>query len=106
MLENILIYKWLFLSAFFSALTAILIKQYEKNSNIWLIVAALASEICLIYGYVQLLSNKDVITQFSLVKVLSILIIILPSLLLFKSELTIKRMVGLLFAVISIYLLR
>ena len=104
--ETIKIYKWLFIASFFSALTVILIKQYEKYTNNWLLLITALSEFGLIYSYIQLLKNDDILTQFALVKMIAILMIIIPNILLFESVLTMKQIVGLIFAVIAIYLLK
>jgi multidrug transporter EmrE-like cation transporter len=99
-------YKWLLLSSFFSALTILVIKYYEKNSNNLLLLVAALSETGLIYSYIQLLKKEDILTQFSLVKIIAILIVIIPSILFFGTELTISKIFGLLFGIASIYLLK
>jgi hypothetical protein len=43
---------------------------------------------------------------FSLVKIISILIVLFPSILFLKVQLTNKKIVGLIFAILSIYLLK
>ena len=103
--KNIQINMLLFLASFFSALTIIIIKQYEKSSNIWLLLAVALSEIGLIYSYIQLLKSDNIITLFGLVKIIAILMVIVPGIIFFESKLTIKQIIGLIFAVIAIYLL-
>ena len=98
--------KWLFFSSFFSALNIIIIKQYEKTANNWLLLVTALSETGLIYSYIKLLKNDDILTQFALVKMVAIIIIIAPSILLFGSEVTTKKIIGLIFAIIAIYLLK
>ena len=97
--------KWLFFASFFSALNVIIIKYYEKVMSNWLLLVALLSQSGLIYSYVQLLKDNDILAQFALVKIISILIILLPSILFFGSVLTTKKIFGLLFSIIAIYLL-
>ena len=105
-LENIQLSKWLFFSSFFSALTIIIIKQYEKTANNWLLLVTALSETGLIYSYIKLLKNDDILTQFALVKIIAIIMIIAPSIILFGSEVTTKKIIGLIFAIIAIYLLK
>ena len=105
MIENIQMSKWIFIASFFSALTVIIIKQYQKTSNNWLLLLTVLSEVALIYSYIKLLKNENIITIFSLVKIISILIVIVSSIRFFGSELTIKQIVGIIFAIIAIYLL-
>ena len=99
-------YKWLLLASFFSALTILVIKYYEKNSNNLLLLIAALSETGLIYSYIQLLKKDDILTKFSLVKIIAILIVIIPSMLFFGTELTTSKIFGLLFGIASIYLLK
>jgi len=104
-MENIQKYKWLLISSFFSVLTILMVKLYNINSNYLNLLVVALSEIGLIYGYIQLLQKGDLITQFALVKIISILIVILPSIMFFESILTIKKIIGLIFGMIAIYLL-
>ena len=104
--ENIQLSKWLFFASFFSALTIIIIKQYEKTANNWLLLVTALTETGLIYSYIKLLKNDDILTQFALVKMVAIIMIIAPSILLFGSEVTTKKIIGLIFAIIAIYLLK
>lgn len=105
MLENIQINKWLFIASFFSALTVIIVKYYDHFPNNWLLLVAVLSEMCLIYGYIKLLKHDDILTQFALVKIIAILMVVIPSILFFGTELTISKIVGLILGLISIYLL-
>jgi multidrug transporter EmrE-like cation transporter len=105
-IENIQSYKWIFMASFLSALTIIIIKYYNTNKhNLWLLVALL-SEIGLVYSYIQLVKTDDVLTQFSLVKTLAILMVIIPSMLFFDSKLTVRKIIGLMFGIATIYLLK
>jgi multidrug transporter EmrE-like cation transporter len=104
--ENIQLSKWLFFSSFFSALTIIIIKQYEKTANNWLLLVTALTETGLIYSYIKLIKNDDILTQFALVKMVAIIMIIAPSILLFGSEVTTNKIIGLIFAIIAIYLLK
>jgi multidrug transporter EmrE-like cation transporter len=104
-MTNIFYNKWLLIGSFFSALTVILIKYYENNNNILFLLVAVLSEIGLIYSYIQLLKNTDILTQFTLVKIISILMLVIPSIILFGNVLTIRKIFGLIFGIIAIYLL-
>ena len=59
----------------------------------------------LIYSYIQLLQQRDILTGFSLVKIISIILVLLPSLLFLHVKLTTEKIIGLLFAFIAMYLL-
>jgi len=102
---NIQMYKWLLLSSFFSALTIISIKYSLQYKNKYLLLVTTLSEICLIYSYINMLQNGDILTGFSLVKIISILIVLFPSIMFLDVELTNKKIFGLIFAFTAIYLL-
>lgn len=104
-IENIQLYKWLLIASFFSALTIISIKYSLKNKNKYLLLVTTLSEIGLIYSYIQMLQTGDILTGFSLVKIISILIVIFPSIMFLDVELTNKKIIGLIFAFVAIYLL-
>jgi uncharacterized protein (UPF0333 family) len=55
------------------------------------LLVAVLSEYGLIYSYIQLLKKGDIVTEFALVKIIAILIVIIPSILLFESNLTIEK---------------
>lgn len=104
-IENIQIYKWILIASFFSALTIISVKHYLKKRDFYLLLVTILSEIGLIYSYIQMLQNEDIVTGFSLVKLLSILIVLFPGIMFFNVKLTNTKIVGLIFAFVSIYLL-
>lgn len=104
-IENIQLHKWLLIASFFSALTIISIKYSLKNKNNYLLLVTTLSEIGLIYSYIQMLQNGDILTGFSLVKIISILIVLFPSIMFLDVELTNKKIFGLIFAFVAIYLL-
>lgn len=104
-IENIQLYKWLLIASFFSALTIISIKYSLKHKNKYLLLVTTLSEIGLIYSYIQMLQFGDILTGFSLVKIISILIVIFPSIMFLDVELTNKKIIGLIFAFVAIYLL-
>ena len=104
-IQNFKFYKWLLLASFFSALTIISIKYHLKYPDTYLLLVTVLSEIGLIYSYINMLQNGDILTGFSLVKIISILIVLFPSILFLDVELTNKKIFGLIFAFISIYLL-
>jgi multidrug transporter EmrE-like cation transporter len=98
-------YKWLFMASFFSALTIIALKYYSLHSNYYWLLVTFLSEMGLIYSYIQLLQKSDIITGFSLVKIISILLVLLPSLVLLNVKLTTDKIAGILFAIMAMYLL-
>lgn len=104
-IEIIQNYKWLLIASFFSALTIISIKYHLKYPDKFLLLVTILSEIGLIYSYIQMLQTGDILTGFSLVKIISILIVLFPSIMFLDVKLTNRKIFGLIFAFIAIYLL-
>lgn len=104
-IQNLTLYKWLLIASFFSALTIISIKYHLKYPNHFLLLVTVLSETGLIYSYIQMLQYGDILTGFSLVKIISILIVLFPSIMFLGVELTNRKIVGLIFAFLAIYLL-
>jgi len=97
---------WLLIGAFFSALTVILVKFYDNKHNNLFLLGVFLSECSLIYSYVQLLKMDNILTQFSLVKIIAILLVAIPSILFSWTKLTTSKSLGILFGAIAIYLLK
>jgi hypothetical protein len=105
MFKNIRI-LWLILSALFSALTILVIKHYSVDKNIGLLAIAFISEMLLIYSYLQLVKNTNVLVDFALVKIIAILFVWLVSVGIFENKLSAKQIIGVLLSIIVLYLLQ
>lgn len=105
MFKNIRI-LWLILSALFSALTILVIKHYSADKNIGLLAIAFISEMLLIYSYLQLVKNTNVLVDFALVKIIAILFVWLVSVGIFENKLSSKQIIGVLLSIIVLYLLQ
>ena len=88
-----------------SGLGVLLVKYYMLHSSLLYLLAAVLSSIALIYVYTILLRTGDVLIVFSVIKISSILLVAISSLLFFHSKLTIKKIVGLILGFGSICLL-
>ena len=89
----------------FSASTVILIKYYIRYSNYWFLLATILSEFLLIYSYINFLDSGILVVQFAIIKILSIILVAIPSLLFFDGVPPTKQIIGLLIGLLSIYLL-
>ena len=105
MFKNIRI-LWLILSALFSALTILVIKHYSNDKNIGLLAIAFISEMLLIYSYLQLVKNTNVLVDFALVKIIAILFVWLVSVGIFENKLSAKQIIGVSLSIIVLYLLQ
>jgi uncharacterized membrane protein len=98
---------WIFIGVILSAIPAALIKMYtsENEKNYTYVIISVISYLFLIYVYTIVLSNGNVTIIYTIIKVLSILLIALIDVTMFKSVLTIKKILGLILATISVILL-
>jgi hypothetical protein len=98
--------KWLLLASLFSALTVIMIKYYLLYKNTNILILTFVNDIALIYSYVMLLQHCDILTSFVIVKILSMLFVLFQSIFFLDTKLTRDKIIGLVFAFISIYFMK
>jgi multidrug transporter EmrE-like cation transporter len=60
----------------------------------------------LIYSYLQLVKNTNVLVDFALVKIIAILFVWLVSVGIFENKLSAKQIIGVLLSIIVLYLLQ
>jgi hypothetical protein len=93
---------YLLLGAILSALPVYLVLQYmNDNKYIWILLAILFNSL-LIFIYVQLLKTNNSTTQYTLIKILSIIIVGIFCSIMYKEKV---KWLGLIFALIAIYLM-
>lgn len=94
------------LAAISAALPIPLIKKYTQGNpkHTWIILAFLCYAV-LIYSYIIILQDKNITVVYPIVKVISILIVLLFGIFMFGNGITFEIGLGILFGIISIYLL-
>ena len=96
---------WVYISAFFSSAIIILIRSYyEYNSN-YLLLMTIFCQLALIYSYFNIFKNKEIVSQYFIIKILAGLLLIIPSIYLFNGELTFRKIIGIIVGIIAIFLL-
>lgn len=105
MIQLINKYKWLLMASLFSVITVVSVKYHLLYPDYFLLLVTILSEIGLIYSYIQLLKMENVLIGFSSVKILSIIIVSISSLLFLDVKLTNRKMFGILFSFLALYLL-
>ena len=96
---------WFLVAAIAAALPIPMIKQYtETNNNKWIILS-IVSYLILVLAYTIILANNDITIIYPLLKVLSILIVVIAGLIFFSNQLDTQSILGIIFGIISIYLL-
>ena len=89
------------------ALSPFFIKKYFEKKDIMWIILSVCSYLVLIYVYLIILENKNenIIIIYPLLKVISVLIALFLGMYFFNEKLDIKTGLGIIFALISIFLL-
>ena len=96
---------WLGLGALLSALPVMCIKKYMNcREIIWIILAILMNSI-LIYVYYIVFSNNTSGPIYTIIKILSILMVILFGFFIYNEKLNQYNILGLILSIITIYLL-
>jgi multidrug transporter EmrE-like cation transporter len=93
----------------FATIVAILpvffIKSYIKTKNYIYLFLALVGYILLLNAYIVLFTHYQVASNYVILQVLQILLVIIGSMLLFAEKLTLAQSGGVIFGIASIYLL-
>jgi multidrug transporter EmrE-like cation transporter len=90
---------------FATALPILFIKEYNKTENIKWIFLSMISYLTLIYVYSVLISEFNVIVFYTLLKILSVLLVVFIGITVFNEKISQRIILGLIFSIISIYLL-
>jgi multidrug transporter EmrE-like cation transporter len=96
---------WITIAASCAASLVSFVKLYIKSKNFKWVILSFISYVILFFAYSIILVKGDVIIIYSIVKILSILIVVLCGVLIFKEKINLKIGLGILFGLISIYLL-
>jgi len=96
---------WIIIAASCAASLATFVKLYIKSKNYKWFIFSFMSFLTLFFAYSIILLKGDVIIIYSVVKILSILIVVLFGVLIFKEKINLKIGIGILLGIISIYLL-
>ena len=96
-------------TAIIGALLPISLKKYIRANSqaekTFLMILSIILAVVIIYFYIKILNENDLASSFAIVKVLSIIIVIIFSILFYKEELDSSQIIGILLAMISIGLL-
>jgi multidrug transporter EmrE-like cation transporter len=95
----------LYISVLLSILFVLGIKYYLKYDNVLFLVGVLLIQIIAIYIYIELLKNNNSGTLYCISKIVSIIIILILSILLFGEQMTLKQWIGIILACVGLYLI-
>jgi uncharacterized membrane protein len=103
--DTIMLIFWIILAASTASLQVISIKKYLQTKDWSWIALSLLTSIILILTYVKTLSGNNMTSIYPIIKILSIIIVIIIDAIFFNNKLTMKIIGGIIFSIISIYLL-
>lgn len=96
---------WFLIAAIAAAVPIPFIKYYTETNNIQWIFLSMVSYLTLILAYAIILQDKNITIIYPILKVLSVLIVIIAGVFLFRISLDIKSIIGIVLGMASIYLL-
>jgi multidrug transporter EmrE-like cation transporter len=103
-MDLILIF-WVLFGALVSAIPVTLIKIYTETKEKFLLFLSVICYLLVLVSYVNVFEKGNMITFYIIMKVLSDTLVILSGILFFSEKLSIKKSFGILFALLSVYLL-
>ena len=96
---------YLIIATIIAILPIILIKKYIMNKQIIYLILSLILYFLLLLSYIKLFETEDVSSTYTILQILQILIIISAGLLFFNEPITSNKILGIVFGLLSIYLL-
>lgn len=96
---------WILIASITATIPIFCIKKYNKTRHYIWIILTMFLFFFLTIAYSKLFFNKNIIIIYTIIKVVSILIVTIIGYLLFDYELNMKSYIGILLAILSIFLL-
>ena len=103
--DTIILAFWIILAAITASLQVIFIKKYLQTNDWYWIGLSLLTSIILLVTYIKIFNGNNISIIYPIIKILSIIIVIITSEIFFNEKITIKVICGIIFGIISIYLL-
>jgi drug/metabolite transporter (DMT)-like permease len=99
------IFLWILFGALLSTIPIILINKYIKSKQFFLLLISLLCYILVIVCYIKIFQKGNVITYYVIMKLISDILVIYYGIFFFNQILNIKQKIGLMLALISVYLI-
>jgi multidrug transporter EmrE-like cation transporter len=93
------------LATIIAILPVVFIKKYIQTREIYNLIIAFILYILLLLSYVKLFETEQVSSAYTILQILQILIMIVIGLIIFNESLTLNKILGIIFGILSIYLL-
>ncbi len=86
-------------------LPLVFIKKYLQSNQIIYLIITMILYFLLMLSYIKLFETTEISSTYTILQILQILIVLLIGVLLFNESLTLNKVIGILFGLVSIYLL-
>jgi multidrug transporter EmrE-like cation transporter len=96
---------WIIIATIIAILPIFFIKQYNITNNSMYIILSLLSYIFLTICYINLLNNNEISTIYVILQILQILIVSILSIILFQENISVNKIIGIIFGCLTIYYL-
>jgi drug/metabolite transporter (DMT)-like permease len=92
-------------STIIALLPLICIKKYIHSNQLIYLVIAMILYFLLMLSYIKLFEKTELSSIYTVLQILQILIVLLIGLLIFNESITLNKIIGIIFGLISVYLL-
>jgi len=96
---------WLSLAVVSSTTPILFLQLYKRNKQILWLIFSVLSYIVLIYAYTNIMYISNIEVLYGIIKIFSIMMVVVASVLFFKAKIHTNVIVGLFFGVLAIYFL-
>ncbi len=99
--------KWLmFTTAILaSSATILLLKHNTANPNNMYVILSIICELILIYTYIMLLNDQNMITMYPFIKIMSILVVVGIGMVFYEEKLIMENKIGIMLGIVALVLL-
>ena len=95
---------WLLTASIFSLIPIILIKQYNVTDNYIYLILTMMCYLILMIAYINIL-KENISAKYTILQIMQILIISFIGIFYFREQINFIKMLGIIFAIVSVYLL-
>ena len=95
---------WLLTASIFALIPIILIKQYNATDNYIYLILSMMCYLILMITYINIL-KENISGKYTILQIMQILIVSFIGIFYFREQINFIKMLGIIFAVISVYLL-
>jgi multidrug transporter EmrE-like cation transporter len=102
---TIILVFWIIVAVISASIQVASVKKYTKTNQVYWILISILASLFLTLAYVKTFNGQNISVIYPLIKILCIISVIITGVVFFNEKLSIKNISGIVFGVISIYLL-